>query len=302
MKGLFVLLGPTGIGKTALSINIARHIGSPVISADSRQIYKEIPIGTAAPTPEQLHLVRHHFIGTRSITDYYNASIFEEEAVSLLNELHKSQSHLLLCGGSMMYIDAVCKGIDEMPTVTPEIRDALWKQYDQEGLTPILEELKKTDPIHYDEVDRMNHRRVIHAVEICRMTGSPYSSFRTNRIKERPFKIYKIGLMRERSVLFKRINQRVDEMMNEGFAEEAQRVYPMRNLNSLNTVGYKELFSYFDGIFTLEEAIEKIKKNTRVYARKQMTWFKRDPQIKWFNPDNKEDIISYIDSLRDTAH
>ncbi len=298
MKILFVLLGPTGIGKTALSINIARHIGSPVISADSRQIYKEIPIGTAAPTPEQLNFVRHHFIGTRSVTDYYSASIFEEEAVSLINELHQSQPHLLLCGGSMMYIDAVCKGIDEMPTVTPEIRNALWEQYEKEGLAPILEELKNTDPKHYDEVDRMNHRRVIHAVEICRMTGRSYSSFRTNRAKERPFKICTIGLTRERSELFERINKRVDEMMNEGFMEEAQRVYPMRNLNSLNTVGYKELFLHFDGVYTLEEAIEKIKKNTRVYARKQMTWFKRDPQTKWFNPDNKEDIIKYVDSLR----
>lgn len=296
MKILFVLLGPTGIGKTALSINIARHIESPVISADSRQIYKEIPIGTAAPTPEQLNFVKHHFIGTRSVTDYYSASIFEEEAVSLINKLHKSQPHLLLCGGSMMYIDAVCKGIDEMPTVTSEIRDALWEQYEKEGLAPILEELKNTDPEHYDTVDRMNHRRVIHAVEICRMTGKPYSSFRTNQVKERPFKICKIGLMRERSELFERINRRVDEMMDEGFMEEARRVYPMRNLNSLNTVGYKELFLYFDGILTFEEAIEKIKKNTRVYARKQMTWFKRDPLIKWFNPDNKEDIIEYIDS------
>ena len=296
MKILFVLLGPTGIGKTALSINIARHIESPVISADSRQIYKEIPIGTAAPTPEQLNFVKHHFIGTRSVTDYYSASIFEEEAVSLINELHKSQPHLLLCGGSMMYIDAVCKGIDEMPTVISEIRDALWEQYEKEGLAPILEELKNTDPEHYDTVDCMNHRRVIHAVEICRMTGKPYSSFRTNRVKERPFKICKIGLMRERSELFERINRRVDEMMDEGFMEEARRVYPMRNLNSLNTVGYKELFLYFDGILTFEEAIEKIKKNTRVYARKQMTWFKRDPLIKWFNPDNKEDIIEYIDS------
>lgn len=296
MKILFVLLGPTGIGKTALSINIARHIESPVISADSRQIYKEIPIGTAAPTPEQLNFVKHHFIGTRSVTDYYSASIFEEEAVSLINELHKSQPHLLLCGGSMMYIDAVCKGIDEMPTVTSEIRDALWEQYEKEGLAPILEELKNTDSKHYDTVDRMNHRRVIHAVEICRMTGKPYSSFRTNQVKERPFKICKIGLMRERSELFERINRRVDEMMDEGFMEEARRVYPMRNLNSLNTVGYKELFLYFDGILTFEEAIEKIKKNTRVYARKQMTWFKRDPLIKWFNPDNKENIIEYIDS------
>ncbi|MDR0393993.1 MAG: tRNA (adenosine(37)-N6)-dimethylallyltransferase MiaA [Tannerella sp.] len=301
MKILFVLLGPTGVGKTALSIHIARHIGSPVISADSRQIYKELPIGTAAPTPGQLNLVGHYFIATHSITDYYSASIFEEEAIPLINKLHESQPHLLLCGGSMMYIDAVCKGIDDMPTITPEIRNALWEQYSREGLSPILEELKKADPVHYHEVDRMNHRRVIHAVEICRMTGKPYSSFRTNRIKERPFKICKIGLTRERPELFERINRRVDEMINEGFVEEARHLYPMRKLNSLNTVGYKELFSYFDGIYTLEEAVEKIKRNTRVYARKQITWFKRDPQIKWFNPDNKEDVISCIDDLRYAA-
>jgi tRNA dimethylallyltransferase len=301
MKFLFVLLGPTGVGKTALSTRIARHIGSPVISADSRQIYKEIPIGTAAPSSEQLNLVRHHFIGTQSIADYYSASRFEEEAVSLINELHMSQPRLLLCGGSMMYIDAVCNGIDDMPTVAREIRNALWEQYAQEGLSPILEELKNTDPQHYHEVDRMNYRRVIHAVEICRTTGKPYSSFRTNRIKERPFKICKIGLTRERPELFERIHKRVDEMMNNNFVEEAQRVYPMRNLNALNTVGYKELFLYFDGIYTLEEATEKIKKNTRVYARKQMTWFKRDPHIKWFHPDDQENIILHIDSLHHTV-
>jgi tRNA dimethylallyltransferase len=297
MKILFVLLGPTGVGKTALSLCVARHIGSPVLSADSRQIYKEIPVGSAAPTPGLQKLVRHYFIGTHSITDYYSASLFEEEAISLINGLHLSQPRLLLCGGSMMYIDAVCKGIDEMPTITPEIRNTLWEQYEKEGLTPLLEELEKVDPIHYHEVDRRNYRRVIHAVEICRMTGKPYSSFRTNRIKERPFKICKIGLARERPELFERINQRVDEMMTEGFLEEARRVYPMRHLNALNTVGYKELFLYFDGIFTLEEAIEKIKRNTRTYARKQMTWFKRDPLISWFHPDNKKDIMQYIDDV-----
>ncbi|MDR2915793.1 MAG: tRNA (adenosine(37)-N6)-dimethylallyltransferase MiaA [Tannerella sp.] len=301
MKILFVLLGPTGVGKTALSINIARHIGSPVISTDSRQIYKELPIGTAAPTREELSLVKHYFIATHSVTDYYSASLFEEESISLINKLHKTLPFLLLCGGSMMYIDAVCKGIDEMPTITGEIRKALWDQYNNEGLSLILEELKKSDPVHYEEVDRMNYRRVIHAVEICRMTGKPYSSFRTRWIKERPFKIFKIGLTRERPELFERINKRVDDMIRGGMVEEAKRVYSMRNLNALNTVGYKELFSYFDGDYTLDEAVEKIKRNTRVYARKQMTWFKRDPEIKWFNPDNKEDIIAYIDKVSGSA-
>jgi tRNA dimethylallyltransferase len=297
MKILFVLLGPTGVGKTALSIAIARRIGSPVISADSRQIYKELPVGTAAPSKEQLTLVKHYFIATHTLSDYYSASMFEEEAVSLINKLHESQPFLLLCGGSMMYIDAVCKGIDEMPAITPEIRKALWEQYDKEGLAPILEELEKSDPIHYSEIDRMNYRRVIHAVEICRMTGKPYSSFRTNKVKERPFKICKIGLILERAELFDRINKRVDEMIGEGLTEEARRIYPVRNLNSLNTVGYKELFLYFDGIYTFDEAVEKIKRNTRVYARKQMTWFKRDAGIKWFHPDNKDAILSYIDNI-----
>lgn len=301
MNTLFVLLGPTGIGKTALSIDIARYIGSPIISADSRQIYKELPIGTAAPTEEQLASVKHYFIATQSITDYYSASIFEEEAISLINKLHIKQPQLLLCGGSMMYIDAVCKGIDEMPTVTPEIREALWNQYNTEGLAPILEELRISDPVHYEEVDRKNYRRVIHAVEMCRMTGKPYSAFRTQQVKKRPFKICKIGLARERSELFNRINDRAEEMIGDGWIEEAKRVYPMRHLNALNTVGYKELFAYFDGIYLLDEAIEKIRRNTRIYARKQMTWFKRDTEIRWFHPDNKDDIIAYINKVSNAS-
>ena len=301
MKNLIVLLGPTGVGKTALSINIANYIGSPVISADSRQIYKELPVGTAAPGTELLSHAEHYFIATHSVTDYYSASIFEEEAISLINKLHETHPQLLLCGGSMMYIDAVCKGIDDMPTVTPEIREELWSQFYNEGLSPILDELRRTDPIHYSEVDQMNYRRVIHAVEICRMTGKPYSSFRTQQAKERPFKIIKIGLTRERQELFERINRRVDDMISEGFIEEAKSVYHLRHLNALNTVGYKELFLYFDGKYSLEEAIEKIKRNTRVYARKQITWFKRDYDIKWFNPDNKDDIISYIDNISYTS-
>jgi len=301
MNVLFVLLGPTGVGKTALSINIANHIGSPVISADSRQIYKELPIGTAAPTKNELSQAKHHFIATHSVTDYYSASLFEEESISLINELHKSHQSLLMCGGSMMYIDAVCKGIDEMPTVTPEIRNALWEQYNKDGLADILEELKVSDPVHYEEVDRKNYRRVIHAVEMCRMTGKPYSLLRTRQVKKRPFIICKIGLTRERPELVERINKRTEEMINEGFIEEAKGVYLMRNLNALNTVGYKELFLYFDGIYSLDEAVEKIKTNTRVYARKQMTWFKRDNDITWFNPDNKEAIIRHIDYILDSV-
>jgi len=298
MKILFVLLGPTGVGKTALSIRLARHIGSPVISADSRQLYKEMVVGTAAPPSTVLAQIPHFFVGTHSITDYYSASLFEEEVLSLIEKWHETNDSLLLCGGSMLYIDAVCQGIDEMPTVTQDIRNDVWKQYIDEGLAPILDELKQSDPIHFGEVDRMNYRRVIHAVEICRMTGRPYSSFRTRKIKTRPFKICKIGLICDRADLFRRINNRVDEMMANGLLEEAQRLYPMRHLNALNTVGYKELFSYFDGVYSLDEAVEKIKRNTRIYARKQMTWFKRDPEITWFNPDNEEDILFHVDNSR----
>ncbi|MDR3266901.1 MAG: tRNA (adenosine(37)-N6)-dimethylallyltransferase MiaA [Tannerella sp.] len=294
MKTLFVLLGATGTGKTDLSIDIAQLIGSPVISADSRQIYKEILTGTAAPSKEQLEKIKHYFIGTHSLTDYYSASLFEEDAISIISELHENQPSLLMSGGAMMYIDAVCKGIDEMPTVTDEIRKTVWEQYENHGLAPILDELEKTDPTHYKAVDKMNYRRVIHAVEICRQTGLPYSSFRKNKIKQRPFKIIKIGLVRDRSDLFDRINKRVDSMIENGMIDEAKNVYPLRHLNSLNTVGFKELFKYFDGTYSLDEAIEKIKSNTHVYARKQMTWFKKDTDITWFHPDNKEDIMQFI--------
>ena len=218
MNSLVILLGPTGVGKTELSLQVAERFGSPIISSDSRQLYKDLPIGTAAPTPEQMAHVKHYMVGTLSLT-------------------------VVMTGGSMMYIDAVCKGIDDIPTVTPEIRDALYMQFETEGLAPILAELKEADPVHYEEVDRNNYKRVIHAVEICRMTGKPYSSFRTNIKKERPFRIIKVGLNRDRDELCDRINQRVDLMMSEGLLEEARRAYPFRHLNSLNTVGYKELFN-----------------------------------------------------------
>lgn len=296
MKTLLVLLGPTGVGKTALSIRIAKKINSPVISADSRQIYKELIIGTAAPTTEQLQQIRHYMVGTLSLTDYYSASQYEEEVIALLENLHKTHPSILLTGGSMMYIDAVCKGIDEMPTVTPEIRTAIWKQFEEEGLQPILDELKEKDPVHYTEVDRHNYKRVIHAVEMCRMTNRPYSSLRTQTPKERPFRIIKIGLARPREELCERINQRVDEMITDGLIDEARSIYQYRRLNSLNTVGYKELFNYFDGEWTLEQAIEKIKRNSRVYARKQMTWFKRDNEIHWFHPDEKDTIFNFIEN------
>jgi len=296
MNTLLVLLGPTGVGKTALSIDIAKKLDSPIISADSRQLYKDLVIGTAAPIPEQLAQVKHYMVGTLSLTDYYSASQYEEDVIRLLTSLYETHSTVVLTGGSMMYIDSICKGIDEMPTVTPEIRSTIWKQFEENGLQPILEELKEKDPIHYEEVDRNNYKRVIHAVEMCRMTGEPYSSLRTQTTKKRPFRIIKIGLTRPREELCERINQRVDEMIDQGLINEARNLYPYRELNSLNTVGYKELFKHFDGEWTLEQAIEKIKRNSRVYARKQMTWFKRDSEIHWFHPDKQELILNFIEN------
>lgn len=295
MNHLVILLGPTGVGKTELSLRLAEHFASPIISSDSRQLYKDLPIGTAAPTAEQMARVKHYMVGTLNLTDYYSASNFEEDVISLLQTLHQTIPTVVMTGGSMMYIDAVSKGIDDIPTVTPEIREAIYAQFEREGLKNILEELKVSDPVHYEEVDRMNYKRVIHAVEICRMTGKPYSSFRTNIKKERPFKIIKIGLTRDREELYDRINLRVDQMMADGLLEEARKVYPYRHLNSLNTVGYKELFKYFDGEWSLDQAIEKIKRNSRVYARKQMTWFKRDTEINWFHPDEEKEIVNFIE-------
>ncbi len=294
MKTLVVLLGPTGVGKTELSLRLAEHVGSPIISSDSRQLYKDLPIGTAAPTQAQLERVKHYMVGTLALTDYYSASQFEADVVSLLHDLHQTIPTVILAGGSMMYIDALCKGIDDIPTVTPDIRTAIYHQFETEGLSNILAELKASDPIHYNEVDRNNFKRVIHAVEICRMTGRPYSSFRTNTRKERPFQIIKIGLTRDREELCARINQRVEQMMADGLLEEARKVFPFRHYNSLNTVGYKELFQYFSGEWPLDVAIEKIKRNSRVYARKQMTWFKRDPDITWFHPEEETAILRHI--------
>ena len=295
MKCLIIILGPTGVGKTELSLHIAEHFNSPIISSDSRQLYKDLIIGTAAPTSEQLSRVKHYMVGKLSLNDYYSASNFEEDVINLLNKLYQTHEVVVMTGGSMMYIDAVTKGIDDIPTVTQEVREEIYKQYNAEGLAPILEELKQIDPEHYAIVDHNNYKRVIHAVEICRITGRPYSSFRTNSRKVRPFKIIQIGLNRDRDELYNRINQRVDQMMSNGFLDEARKVYPFRELNSLNTVGYKELFKYLEGIWTLNFAVDKIKRNTRVYARKQITWFKRDDSIKWFHPNDEKEIISYLD-------
>ncbi len=282
---LLVLIGPTGIGKTELSLSIAETFGCEIVSADSRQLYADLKIGTAAPTVEQLARVPHHFVGMLQLQDYYSAAQYEAEVLELLPRLFAANNMVLLTGGSMMYVDAVCDGIDEIPTVDTATRAFVMKKYEEEGLEVLCQELLRLDPEHYAEVDLKNHRRVIHALEVCYMTGVAFSSFRTRTRKERPFRIVKIGLRREREDLFARINARVEQMMTDGLLDEALRMLPYRDCNSLNTVGYKELFAYFDGKMTLEEAVEKIKRNTRVYAKKQMTWFKKDERIHWFHPN-----------------
>lgn len=294
-KTLIVVTGPTGVGKTEATLRLAEHFDVPVINADSRQIFSEIPIGTAAPTAAQQARVRHYFVGNHHLDDYYSASLFEEDVLKLINESSSKVS--LLSGGSMMYIDAVCKGIDDIPTIRPEVRQEMMQLLESEGLEKMCELLHEWDPEHWAVVDRNNPRRVIHALEICKQTGRTYTSFRSNTIKERPFNIIKIGLNRDRETLYQRINQRVLQMIDDGMIEEAQHVYPKRTLNSLNTVGYKELFEYLDGLTTLDEAIFKIQSNTRRYARKQLTWYKRDAEMTWFSPDNIEEILNYLSTI-----
>ena len=297
MNTLIVITGPTAVGKTQLTLELAKHYGIPVINADSRQIYKELKIGTASPTEEQLKQVRHYFVGSKSINDYYNASMYEQEVMQLLESLFTTSRVQMLSGGSMMYIDAVCNGIDDIPTIREDIRTEMKRRYQEEGLEALCEDLKKLDPEHYETVDRQNYRRVIHALEICYQTGKTYTSFRKQTKKERPFKIVKIGLNRNREELYKRINQRVDDMMAQGLLDEARAMTPYREVNALNTVGYKELFDYMDERWSLEEAVERIKGNTRRYARKQLTWYKRDENIGWFHPDQQQEILNYISLL-----
>ena len=296
-KNLIVILGPTGVGKTELCLLVAEHLNTPIINADSRQIFAEIPIGTAAPTPEQQARVKHFFVGNHHIDDYFSASIYEEDVMELLtNDLFANNDTALMTGGSMMYIDAVCNGIDDIPTIDDVTRQRMKDRLEKEGLPKLVEELKVLDPEHWEIVDRNNPRRVVHALEICHMTGKTYTSFRQNKKKQRPFNIIKIGLNRERNVLYERINQRVLKMIDDGLGQEALNVYDKRHLNSLNTVGYKEMFEYLDGLVTLDQAIFKIQSNSRRYCRKQLTWFKRDDSIRWFNPDNIKEIINYIDN------
>ena len=292
MDTLVVITGPTAVGKTALTMELAQYYGVPIINADSRQIYRELKIGTAAPTAEQQQLVKHYFVGTKSIDDYYNASMYEQEVLELL-DAERSTFHVL-SGGSMMYVDAVCNGIDDIPTVRDDIREEMKRRYAEEGLEALCEDLRRLDPEHYAIVDRQNHRRVIHALEICYQTGRTYTSFRTQQKKQRPFNIVKIGLNREREELYNRINQRVDQMMADGLLDEVKSLIDKRHTNALNTVGYKELFDYLDGRWSLDEAVERIKGNTRRYARKQLTWYKHDESMRWFHPDNITEIKNYL--------
>jgi len=292
IKKLIVVTGPTGVGKTELTLQIAELLGTSIINADSRQLFREIPIGTAAPTDEQMRRVKHYFVRTHGLDDYYSASMFEQDVMSLLENLPGDVA--LLSGGSMMYIDAVCQGIDDIPTVRNEIRQELIHRFETEGLPQLVDELERLDPDYCRVVDRNNPRRVLHALEICRQTGRTYSSFRTNIVKRRPFDIVKIVLNREREELYERINQRVVDMLATGMVDEALRVYAFRSNNSLNTVGYKELFDYLDGLATFQETVLRIQSNTRRYARKQITWLRRDERAVWFHPDKTEEILNYI--------
>lgn len=287
------------MGKTALCLGIAKHYGIPIINADSRQIYKDMRIGTASPTDEQLSEVKHYLVGKLELTDYYSASMFENDVLEILKQQFSDSSSqnnnvALLTGGSMMYIDAVCNGIDDIPTIDDEVRENLKMRLESEGLERLCEELRLLDPEYYDIVDKKNTRRVIHGLEICYQTGKTYTSYRKKIKKERPFKIIKIALDRPREELYNRINLRVDQMIDEGLVEEARALYCHKDLNALNTVGYKEIFEYLDNKCTIEEAIERIKGNTRKYARKQLTWFKRDPNVKWLYADDYQGVMEYI--------
>lgn len=291
---LVVLLGPTGVGKTALSLHLARALSASIVSADSRQVFREIPIGTAAPSQEERDAVPHYLVGHRSIHEHYSAAEYESEAIETIARLHLSDQHVLLSGGSMMYIDALCRGIDMIPDVDPEVRAAVWTRYEQEGLEGILGELRLLDPTYYERVDRKNYKRVLHGYEVCLSSGRPFSSFHTGQSKPRPWRTVRVGLLRDREELYRRIDARVLQMMAEGLEAEARAVYPYRALNALRTVGYRELFDYFDGHIPIEEAIRQIQRNSRHYARKQMTWWQRDDSIRWFHPDDHDSILNYI--------
>ena len=293
-KHLIVIVGPTGSGKTDLSITVAEHFAAPIISTDSRQIYRGIPIGTAQPDAEQLQRVEHHFIASRELTDDFNCGAYETEALQCLEQLFQKHDVVVAVGGSGLYVKALCEGMDNMPEVTPELRESLAQRLAEEGLESLCEELKERDPEFYEQVDLKNQARVTRALEVCIASGKPYSSFRTGEKRKRNFDIIKIGVDMPREVLYERIDRHVDIMVEQGLEQEARSVSHLRHLNSLQTVGYREMFDYFDGITTREEAIELIKRNSRRYAKRQLTWFRRDEEIAWFNPKESEKIVQYI--------
>ena len=291
---LVVITGPTGVGKSDTAVWLARELNAEIISADSRQLYRDIPIGTAAPTAEQMAEVKHHFVGTLSLEEYYSAAQFEDDVMQLLPQLFTRSPYVVMCGGSMMYVDAVCKGIDNIPTISDEIRREVVERFERDGAEAMREELRRLDPIYYNQVDLKNHKRVIHAVEICLQAGRPYSELRTNSVKQRPFRILKIGLNLPREQLFDRINRRVEKMIEAGLVDEARRFYPQRHLNSLNTVGYKELFAWMDGTMDYDTAVARIQKNTRVYAKKQLTWYAKDTDMHWFAHSDHQEILKLV--------
>ena len=283
---LIVITGPTGVGKTAAAIKLAQHLHCDIINADSRQIYRGIPICTAAPTPEELAAARHHFVAFKDLQEGYSAAQFENDVLSLLPSLWKQGDHVVMCGGSMLYVDAVCRGIDQLPDISPQVRNAVKEKLRNQGLESLVKELEQLDPQYAATIDHKNTSRVCHGVEICRQAGVPYSTLRTGVAKQRDFKIVKLALNIDREQLFERINRRVDRMIEAGLEQEARSVYHLRHLNSLNTVGMKEMFAMFDGTMDRHTAIERMKKNTRVYAKKQLTWYRRDPSITWVTPDD----------------
>lgn len=295
MKTLIVITGPTASGKTSVAVELAKKLGCDVISADSRQIFRQIPIGTAAPTPEEMQGVTHHFVACKNLDEYYSAAAFETDVLALLPRLWQSTDYVIMCGGSMMYVDAVVNGIDDLPDISPEIRQQAAAIYNDGGIDAIRAELLRLDPDYYNQVDLNNHKRLVHAVEICLEAGVPYSKLRTGRRKTRDFRILKFAIDIDRPELFDRINRRVDLMIEHGLEEEARRVYPLRHLNSLNTVGYKEMFAMFDGLMDRQTAIARLQKNTRVYAKKQLTWLKRDPSVIYVSqPGAADKIFNYL--------
>ena len=300
MKTLVVLTGPTGVGKTELSLSVAERLGSPIVNADSRQIYRELPIGTAAPTASEQARVPHLFVGTHTLTDSYNAGQYEREALAALEDLFQTHDRVLMVGGAMLYIDAVCKGLDEMPHVPAELREQLQKQYAAKGLEWLQTQVKEADPQYFAEADTQNPQRLLHALEICLASGQPYSSFRLGTKKERPFRVVKIGLNRPREELYARINARVNSMLAQGLLDEVRAVESLRHLNALNTVGYKEMFRYLDGEWTLEEAADMIRQNSRHYAKRQLTWFNADPEMHWVNlTDTPQDLTNVMQIIQD---